>query len=129
LGIPSLGSVSAVAPSLAAMRYARLGPVDVSIPETPRERARGLIGRKDLSLGEGLLLERCRSVHTFGMRYPIDVVLMDRSHRVVRVVRMAPGRLLLPRPGVRHILEVAAGEGPPAGSRLGFIASARTRRT
>jgi hypothetical protein len=76
------------------------------------------VGRAPLARRDGLLLERCRSVHTLGMRYPIDAVLLDRSFRVVAVVPMAARRVLLPRPGVRHILEVAAGEGPPEGSRL-----------
>jgi uncharacterized protein len=71
-----------------------------------------------LARANGLLLERCRSVHTFGMRFPIDAVLLDRSYRVVAVVRMTARRVLLPRAGVRHILEVAAGEGPPVGSQL-----------
>jgi uncharacterized membrane protein (UPF0127 family) len=100
------------------MRRARLGPFAVEIPETRRERARGLLGRVGLSEEEGLLLERCRSVHTFGMGFPIDAVLLDARWRVVRVVPMRPGRLLLPRPGVRHVLEVAEGSGPRPGLLL-----------
>jgi uncharacterized protein len=45
------------------------------------------------------------------MRFAIDAVLLDRDDRVVEVVRLPPGRILLPRPRVRHILEVAAGRG------------------
>jgi hypothetical protein len=45
------------------------------------------------------------------MRFPIDVVLLDRSDRPVGVRHLPPGRLLLPRPRVRHIVEVAAGRG------------------
>ncbi|MGE5227067.1 MAG: DUF192 domain-containing protein [Planctomycetaceae bacterium] len=100
------------------MRCARLGPFDVEVPETRRERARGLLGRSGLAEGRGLLLERCRSVHTFGMGFPIDVVLLDRRWRVVRVVPMRPRRLLLPRLGVRHVLEVAEGAAPRPGLRL-----------
>ncbi|MGZ4132064.1 MAG: DUF192 domain-containing protein [Actinomycetota bacterium] len=100
------------------MRRARLGPFDVGVPETRRERVRGLRGTERLDDGEGLLLERCRSVHTFAMRFPIDAVLLDRRWRVVRVVRMRPRRLLLPRLGVRHVLEVAEGAGPRPGLRL-----------
>ncbi len=61
---------------------------------------------------EGLLLERCRSVHTFRMRFAIDAVVLDRHGRVVTVVGMAPRRLLRPRRKGRHVLEVAAGAGP-----------------
>jgi uncharacterized protein len=111
------------------MRHARLGPFDVSIPQTRRERARGLIGHAPLTRTQGLLLERCRSIHTFGMRDPIDVVLLDRSYRVRAVVRMVPRRLLLPRFGIRNVLEVAAGEAPAKGSRLRFSLADRAKRT
>jgi uncharacterized membrane protein (UPF0127 family) len=93
------------------VRRERFGPFTVDLPETWRERARGLLGRGALAPEEGLLLRRCRSVHTFGMRFAIDAVLLDRDDRVVEVVRLPPGRILLPRPRVRHILEVAAGRG------------------
>lgn len=91
------------------MRRERFGPYTVDVPETGRERARGLIGRGALAPHDGLLLRNCRSVHTFGMRFAIDAVLLDRDDRVLRIVRMRPRRILLPRPQVRHVLEVAAG--------------------
>jgi uncharacterized membrane protein (UPF0127 family) len=76
------------------------------VPEGRRERMRGLIGRASIESSEALLLERTRSVHTFGMRFPITVALLDR-HRTVRSVRrLLPRRVLLPRPGVRHVLEL-----------------------
>jgi len=93
------------------VRRERFGPFTVDVPETRRERARGLLGRDALSPDEGLLLRRCTSIHTFGMRFPIDAVLLDREDRVVAVVTIEPGRILLPRRRVRHVLEVAAGRG------------------
>jgi uncharacterized protein len=100
------------------MERERFGPFDVDVPRSRRERTRGLLGRDGLGPAEGLLIRRCRSIHTFGMRFAIDAVLLDRRDRVVAVVRMRPGRLLLPRPRVRHVLEVAAGSGPRRGLRL-----------
>ena len=99
------------------MRAHRVDTWKLYRPETTRERTRGLL---DLDLGEneGLLLPRCRSVHTFGMRFVIDVVLLDREWRPVRVIAMRPGRLLLPRPRVRHVLEVAAGRGQAAAQEI-----------
>src|SRR5436190_20293849 len=97
----------------------------VWIPETRRERARGLLGRSGLDPDEGLLLEHTRSVHTFGMRFAIDAVLLDRDHRVIGVVRLSPNRVLLPRPHVRAVLEVAAGQG--RGITLGARAGSTTR--
>lgn len=76
------------------------------VPEGRRERMRGLIGRRSLAPHEALLLERTRSVHTFGMRFPIAAALLDGRHVVRAVLRMPPRRLLLPRPGVRHVLEL-----------------------
>lgn len=58
----------------------------VFVAETHRERARGLLGRPPLKPGEGMYLSPCRAVHTFGMRYPIDLVYLDRSGRVCKLV-------------------------------------------
>jgi uncharacterized membrane protein (UPF0127 family) len=80
----------------------------VDVPESWRERMRGLIGARALGPHHAMLLERCRSVHTFGMRFPIDVVFLDRDHRVVDVCRVNPGRMTLSRLRARHVLECAA---------------------
>ena len=59
-----------------------------------RDRMRGLLGSDGLPTGTGILLEPARQVHTFGMRYPIDVVFCDASWRVLRVARsLAPNRI------------------------------------
>lgn len=110
--------VSATGASLPRVRQERVGPFRALVPQTRHERARGLLGRRAIGSDEGLLLRRCRSVHTFGMRFAIDAVLLDRTWRVIGVVRLVPGRVLLPRPRVRHVLEVAPGAGPPRGARL-----------
>jgi uncharacterized membrane protein (UPF0127 family) len=64
------------------------------------------------------MFPRCRSVHTFGMRFTIDVVLLDGSMRPLDVITMRPGRLLLPRPRVRNILETAEGRGASLASAI-----------
>src|SRR5262245_24338748 len=88
------------------------------VPETRRERMRGLIGRAGLDPHQALLLEGARSVHTFRMRFPIKVALLDR-HRTVRSVRrLLPRRVLLPRPGVRGVLELEASVDVRGGDRL-----------
>ena len=59
----------------------------------PRRR-KGLLGRKCLSPGEGLWIVPCEAVHTFGMKFPIDLVFLDRKNRVVKTrSNMRPGRL------------------------------------
>ena len=75
-------------------------------------RAKGLIGRKTLPPGEGLLIERCNAIHTFFMRFPIDAIFLDRRGRVVKTVRnIRPWRFLV-WGGWRavKVLETAVGE-------------------
>lgn len=115
--------MSAAGLSLAAVRTITLeGPRDLQlgalVPETRRERMRGLIGRDGLHPDEALLLERTRSVHTFGMRFPISAALLDRDGVIRAIVNMVPRRLLLPRPGVRDVLEASPGADLRSGDRL-----------
>jgi uncharacterized membrane protein (UPF0127 family) len=79
--------------------------IRASEADTRRERMRGLLGS---SPDRALLLRGTRSIHTFGMRYPIDAMLLDADLRVVEVVHLEPRRLLRPRRDVRHVLEVPA---------------------
>ncbi len=55
-------------------------------------RLLGLMGREALSEGHGLWIDPCNSVHTFFMKFAIDVLFLDRDHRVVRVVADIPPR-------------------------------------
>ena len=108
------------------MRVGRLlGPrglaLPVMVPQTRRERMRGLRGCPMLAFDQPLLLERTRSIHTFGMRFPISAVLLDRE-LVVRSVRpIRPGRLVLPSPGTRHVLECTEGVDLRPGDRLRIV--------
>ena len=70
-------------------------------------RARGLIGREGI---EGaLLLRPAWSVHTFGVRFPIDVAHCDGDMRVLRTTTMSPNRLGLPVLQARAVIESEAG--------------------
>ena len=62
-----------------------------------------------------MLFQRCRSVHTFGMRSPIGVAALDRDLIVRWVGILRPRRVLLPRRQVRMVLEFA----PDADVRVG----------
>ncbi len=66
---------------------------------------RGLRGQAFLEPEEALLIPNCRSVHTFGMRFPIAVAYLDADFRVREIVRMSPNRLGRPRLRARHVLE------------------------
>ena len=82
-------------------------------------RLRGLLGRRTLPEGEGLLLHPASSIHMFFMRFPIDAVFLDRELRVVAVrSNLAPWRVAAVS-GSRYVLELAAGEAERAGLRPG----------
>jgi uncharacterized protein len=77
------------------------------VAETMLDRARGLLGHNRY---EGaLLLTGTRSVHSAGMRFPMDVAFLDRELTVVAVTRLRPWGIALPRRGGRHVLEAQAG--------------------
>jgi uncharacterized protein len=82
-------------------------------------RLRGLLGRHELPSGEGLLISPCSSIHTWFMRFPIDVVFLERDLRVVGVAAdVRPWRLRW-RKGARQVLELAAGEAAARGIHVG----------
>ena len=83
--------------------------VAVSITETARERMRGLLGRDRLPSNEALLLEHCGSVHTFRMRFAIDVVFLDRHRRIVAIHHDVPQRRMLCHLRATRTLEMPAG--------------------
>jgi len=82
-------------------------PWGIFVARTRRERMLGLRGRDGLGHGEALLIPRCRSVHTFGMRFPIFVAFLDTEMRVIEIIEMAPNRVARPRIRARHVLECA----------------------
>lgn len=61
--------------------------LDVELAESFFERLRGLMFRKKLDAGRGLLLAPCNSVHMGFMRFAIDVVYLDEDFRVKKIVR------------------------------------------
>jgi len=80
------------------------------VADKPWSRMRGLLGRSELPVGEGLFLKPCGSVHMFFMRFPIDVVFLDRELSVVGVVPgLRPWRMA-GRRGAKAALELPAGE-------------------
>lgn len=73
-------------------------------------RMRGLLGRRALPSGEGLLLRPAASIHTAFMQFPIDVVFLDGDLRVLKLVqRLKPWRTASAR-SAKSVLELAAGE-------------------
>lgn len=80
----------------------------LEVAESFGDRLKGLLGRDGID--GALLLKRARSVHTLGMRFPIDVAYCDRDLRVVDVCRdMRPHRLGRTRLSARSVIEAEAG--------------------
>ena len=85
--------------------------MEIVVARGPRARLLGLAFRRHPPDGWALLFPRCRSVHTFGMRFAIDVVFLDSGGHVVRIATgVSPGRVVLCR-GAAAAVEVRAGEG------------------
>jgi uncharacterized membrane protein (UPF0127 family) len=76
----------------------------------PVLRLRGLLGKKELPAGEGILLRPCGSVHTMFMRFPIDVVFCDGDLRVLSVDPEVPKWRIRGQRGAKVAIELAAGE-------------------
>jgi uncharacterized protein len=91
------------------------------VPRSSFARMRGLLGRDGLEPGTGMLIDAAPSVHMFFMRFPIDVVFLDRDRTVVGVRhRLAPWRVV----GVRHAvaaLELPAGAAAQVGIQEGDV--------
>lgn len=79
----------------------------LTVADDLRSRSAGLMGRD--SFEGALLLRPAMSVHTMGMRFPIDVAYLDRELRVLALTTMAPKRFGRPRFGARAVLEAEAG--------------------
>jgi uncharacterized membrane protein (UPF0127 family) len=89
------------------------------LADTALTRMRGLLGRRSLPSGEGILLKPASSVHMAFMRFPIDAVFLDRELRIVKIAGdLRPWRAAGSR-GAKAVLEIPAGEAGRRGVRVG----------
>jgi uncharacterized protein len=89
------------------------------LAETALTRMRGLLGRRSLPSGEGILLKPASSVHMAFMRFAIDAVFLDRDMRVVKIAAdLKPWRAAGAR-GSKSVLEIPAGEAERRGVTVG----------
>lgn len=92
-----------------------------------RSRLVGLLRRKNLHREEGLLISPGGSIHTWGMRFPIDAVFLDEDFRVLKVTHsLRPWRGSLAPRRTRHVLELRAGRSAELRLRVGMTLVART---
>jgi uncharacterized protein len=82
----------------------------VTVASRRLDRAVGLLGRSQLEAGEALWITPCHGVHTWFMRFSIDIIAMDADGVVVDAVStLKPWRMRLPKPGAYSVLELPAG--------------------
>ena len=95
--------------------------LEVDVAATRATRRRGLLGRESLAATEGLLLSPCKAVHTVGMRFPIDVIFIDRDGRAVRIVpSLAPWRIAMSA-RAKAVIELAAGQAEASDIQVGDL--------
>ena len=90
------------------------------------QRLVGLLGRSSIDADEALWIDPCRAIHTFGMRFAIDVVFLDRRGVVLRVVPALLSWRLAACSRASSVIEMSAGTaeriGLEAGDRIEMIA-------
>jgi uncharacterized membrane protein (UPF0127 family) len=94
------------------------------LADRPHTRLRGIMGWKGMRRGEGMLIRPTFSIHTMFVRFPIDVVFLDKEMRIVSIAHdLKPWRFAGSRKA-KSVLELAAGEcrrlGLERGDRLGW---------
>jgi uncharacterized protein len=91
------------------------------LADTALARMKGLLGRRELPSGEGILLRPASSVHMAFMRFAIDAVFLDREMRVVKVASdLRPWRAVGSR-SAKAVLEIPAGEAGRRGLTVGDL--------
>jgi uncharacterized membrane protein (UPF0127 family) len=83
-------------------------------------RAIGLLGRSKLDAGDGIVISPCSSVHMFFMRFPLDVIYIDKERRVVKAVTdLKPWRISIGGRGAHTAIELPLGAVAASGTRPG----------
>ena len=83
---------------------------EAAVADTFLRRLKGLLGCKRLPPGQGMLIEACRSVHTCGMAFPLDVAFVDSEHRICYLREgMPPFRFSPVIKKASYVIEAPAG--------------------
>jgi uncharacterized protein len=81
----------------------------VEVADQGAARRKGLLGRNSLPPGEGLWIVPCESVHTLGMKFPIDLIYLDRNRKVKKVRSGVPPWRLSACLSAHSVIELASG--------------------
>lgn len=69
---------------------------DITLATSLPARMKGLLGKKKLDAGQGLLIRPCKGIHTFFMKFPIDAVFLDKENRIVALYKEIPPNRMTP---------------------------------
>ena len=89
------------------------------VADTSAKRRVGLLKKEKLDPGEGLWIKPCESVHTFFMKFAIDLVYLDRKKRVRKVRNAVPPWRISGCLTAHSVLELPAGAAAASGTRPG----------
>jgi len=92
---------------------------DIDVADTSAKRRTGLLKHERLEKGTGLWIDPCESVHTFFMKFPIDLVYIDRHAKVRKVRNAVPPWRLSACLTAHSILELPAGTAAETGTQVG----------
>ncbi|GLI38916.1 DUF192 domain-containing protein [Geobacter hydrogenophilus] len=93
---------------------------DLAMADTPLKRLVGLLGKRHLPAGKGLLITPCKGVHTLGMRFAIDVLFLGKKMTVVALNKnMLPNRMSRVHMQAQCVLELPAGTVDLTNTKLG----------
>jgi hypothetical protein len=98
-----------LAARLRRLPFEQVNGVVVPVAVGLRARAVGLAGLDRDAAGVGLLIPRCASVHTFWMRFPLDIAFLDERGEVIEERLSVPPRRLLSQRAAKAVLERPAG--------------------
>ncbi|MCH6267633.1 DUF192 domain-containing protein [Neobacillus citreus] len=97
-------------------------PYQINMADTFFKRFKGLMFRKNPITNEGLWIVPCNAVHMFFMKFPIDVVLLDKQNEVVEIHHtLRPWRITKPVKEAYSTLELPAGSAEELGINVGCI--------
>ncbi len=115
--------MTAISPRFDGSARERVRGLLVPVADGFRTRLLGLAFLQRANAGPGLLIPRCRCVHTFGMRFPLDLVFLDAAGREIRRDQAVPSCRVALEWGADAVLEL------PTGSRELDLPGTRNART
>jgi uncharacterized membrane protein (UPF0127 family) len=84
------------------------------------QRLKGLLGRASLAANRGMIIKPCSSIHTFCMRFAIDVLFLDKDLRIIRLIKNIPPNRLSPIVwGSKMAIELPAGQASQTNTQAG----------